>query len=67
VKEQGNGVTLGFEREIFQAADKLRKNVDAALHKHVALGLVFLKHVGGRFEKRHGQLVRGIAEGVYAA
>lgn len=56
MKKQANGATLGFEREIFQAADKLRKNVDAALYKHIVLGLVFLKYVGDRFEKRHTQI-----------
>ncbi len=51
-----DGTALGFEREIFQAADKLRKNVDAALYKHIVLGLIFLKYVGDRFEKRYTQI-----------
>ncbi|KAA0225296.1 SAM-dependent DNA methyltransferase [Fimbriimonadia bacterium ATM] len=37
---------LGFEAEIFKAADKLRMNIDAALYKHVVSGPIFLKHVG---------------------
>ena len=29
-----------FENQLFQAADKLRKNIDAAEYKHVVLGLL---------------------------
>lgn len=36
---------LGFEATLWQAADKLRSNMDAAEYKHVVLGLVFLKFV----------------------
>ena len=32
-----------FEQDLFKAADKLRKNIDAAEYKHVVLGLIFLK------------------------
>ena len=34
-----------FEQKLFKAADKLRKNIDAAEYKHVVLGLVFLKYI----------------------
>lgn len=34
---------LGFEDNLWAAADKLRGNMDAAEYKHVVLGLVFLK------------------------
>jgi type I restriction enzyme M protein len=37
----------GLEQALFLAADKLRSNLDAADYKHVVLGLVFLKFVGG--------------------
>ena len=40
-----NGGDLGFERTLFQAADKLRNNMDAVEYKHVALGLIFLKYI----------------------
>ena len=36
-----NGATLGFEAILYQAADKLRNNMDAAEYKHVVLGLIF--------------------------
>ena len=48
-----NGATLGFEATLWQAADKLRSNMDAAEYKHVVLGLVFLKYVSDAFEERH--------------
>lgn len=38
-----------FEQKLFKAADKLRKNIDAAEYKHVVLGLVFLKYISNFF------------------
>jgi len=32
-----------LEQKLWKAADKLRKNIDAAEYKHIALGLIFLK------------------------
>lgn len=34
-----NGANLGFEQKLWQAADKLRGNMDAADYKNVVLGL----------------------------
>lgn len=31
-----NGANLGFEAQLWEAADKLRNNMDAAEYKHVA-------------------------------
>ncbi len=33
--------TEPFEKTLFKAADKLRKNMDAAEYKHIVLGLIF--------------------------
>jgi type I restriction enzyme M protein len=41
-KANGNGANLGFEAQLFLAADKLRKNLEPSDYKHVALGLIFL-------------------------
>ncbi len=38
-------------------ADKLRGHMDAAVYKHVVLGLIFLKYVSDAFEERYNQLV----------
>ncbi len=51
-----NGATLGFEPKLWQAADKLRNNMDAAEYKHVVLGLIFLKYISDSFEERRGAL-----------
>ena len=40
-----------LEKTLWQAADKLRKNMDAAEYKHVALGLIFLKYISDAFEE----------------
>lgn len=47
---------VGFEETLFKAADKLRKNMDAAEYKHVVLGLIFLKFVSDAFEHRRSKL-----------
>ena len=46
----GNRATLGFESKLWQAADKLRNNLDAAEYKHVVLGLIFLKYISDALE-----------------
>jgi type I restriction enzyme M protein len=43
--KEPNGATLGFEQKLWQAADALRNNMDAAEYKHVVLGLIFLKYI----------------------
>jgi len=52
-----NGANLGFERELWQAADALRSNMDAAEYKHVVLGLIFLKYISDAFEEQRAKLV----------
>ena len=51
---------VGFEEQLWQAADKLRSNMDAAEYKHVVLGLIFLKYVSDSFKEKYEQL---LAEG----
>lgn len=55
-----NSADLGFEKEIFKAADKLRGNIDAAEYKNVVLGLIFLKYISDSFEEKYKAL---LAEG----
>ncbi len=45
-----------IEQHLWQAADKLRNNMDAAEYKHVVLGLIFLKYISDAFEEKHQQL-----------
>jgi len=49
-----NGAT--FEQQLFKAADKLRKNIDAAEYKHVALGLIFIKYISETFDELYQKL-----------
>lgn len=57
MEEKLSGAKLGFEKEIFAAADKLRGNVDAAEYKNVVLGLIFLKYISDSFEEKYKQLL----------
>jgi type I restriction enzyme M protein len=54
--KQDNSAKLGFEEKLWQAADKLRNNVDAAEYKHVVLGLVFLKYISDAFIELYDKL-----------
>ena len=56
-KSNKNGAMLGFEAKLYQAADKLRNNLDAAEYKHVVLGLIFLKYISDAFEEKHNLLL----------
>jgi type I restriction enzyme M protein len=47
---------LELEKTLWQAADKLRNNMDAAEYKHVVLGLIFLKYISDAFEELYQQL-----------
>ena len=58
-----NGSTLGFEAQLWAAADALRNNMDAAEYKHVVLGLIFLKYISDAFEAKHAELEAQRAEG----
>ena len=62
-KTNNNGASLGFEAELFGAADKLRGNMEPSDYKHVALGLIFLKHISDSFEAKHTELLAEYPEG----
>lgn len=55
--KNGNGANLGFEADLFKAADKLRGNMEPSDYKHVALGLIFLKYISDAFEAKHKALM----------
>lgn len=50
--------TAQFEAQLFKAADKLRKNIDAAEYKNVALGLIFLKYISESFQELYDELAQ---------
>jgi len=45
-----------LELKLWEAADTLRKNIDAAEYKHVVLGLIFLKYISDAFEDLYNKL-----------
>ena len=58
-----NTATLGFEQQLWAAADALRGSMDAAEYKHVVLGLIFLKYISDAFEEQHARLAAERAQG----
>jgi type I restriction-modification system DNA methylase subunit len=56
-EKTGSTANIGFEAKLWQAADKLRNNMDAGEYKHVVLGLIFLKYISDSF----GGRIRGQA------
>lgn len=62
----GNTKNETFEKQLWKAADKLRKNIDAAEYKHVILGLIFLRYISAAFENLHIKLKSGKDEYVGA-
>ncbi|MEJ1935606.1 type I restriction-modification system subunit M N-terminal domain-containing protein, partial [Nostoc sp. NIES-2111] len=60
---KANGATLSLEATLWQAADKLRANMDAAEYKHVVLGLIFLKYISDSFDELHARLSSAPASG----
>ena len=52
-----NTADVGFEKQIWNAADVLRGSMDASEYKHVVLGLIFLKYISDRFDEKYAELV----------
>lgn len=49
--------SIGFEKQIWDAACVLRGNIDASEYKSVVLGLIFLKYISDRFDEKYQALV----------
>ncbi|HZY30352.1 MAG TPA: class I SAM-dependent DNA methyltransferase, partial [Candidatus Methylomirabilis sp.] len=62
-QKKNSGANLGYESELWKAADALRNNMDAAEYKHVVLGLIFLKYISDAFEEWHARLEAERAQG----
>ena len=54
---------LGFEAQLWQAADALRGTMDAVEYKHVVLGLISLKYISDAFEERRAHLLTELSQG----
>lgn len=61
-KKKSTATKEPLEKQLWKAADKLRKNIDAAEYKHVMLGLIFLKYISDAFEELHAKLTAGQGE-----
>lgn len=55
-KKKGKTTEEPLEKQLWKAADKLRKNIDAAEYKHIALGLIFLKYISDAFDELYESL-----------
>ncbi len=55
-----------LEKQLWKAANKLWKNIDAAEYKHVVLGLIFLKYISDAFEELYEKLKSGEGDYKYA-
>jgi type I restriction enzyme M protein len=51
-----------LEKQLWKAADKLRKNIDAAEYKHIVLGLIFLKYISDSFAEMFYKLQAGVGD-----
>ncbi|MFP4029607.1 MAG: type I restriction-modification system subunit M [Candidatus Brocadiia bacterium] len=54
--DDGARANLGFEKTLWEAADKLRGHMDASEYKHIVLGLIFLKYISDKFEQKRSEL-----------
>ncbi len=52
-----NTASIGFEKQIWDAACVLRGNIDASEYKSVVLGLIFLKYISDRFDEKYNELL----------
>lgn len=58
-----SSASIGYESELWKAADVLRSSMDAAEYKHVVLGLIFLKYISDAFDEQHTKLEAEKAQG----
>jgi type I restriction enzyme M protein len=51
-----------MKKTLWEAANKLRAQMDAAEYKHLVLGLIFLKYVSDAFDERRRELIKLLAD-----
>ena len=62
-KAEVTSANVGFEAQLWAAADALRGSMDPGEYKHVTLGLIFLKYISDAFEEQHAKLKKEAAKG----
>lgn len=60
--DKGDENRTSLEARLWDAANQLRSNMDAAEYKHVVLGLIFLKYISDMFAKRQAELHRLVTD-----
>jgi type I restriction-modification system DNA methylase subunit len=50
-----------LDKKLWNAADRLRGALDAAVYKHAVLGLIFLKYISDAFEDRQQELYKQVS------
>ena len=53
-------VTPDYRAQLWEMANALRNNMDAAEYKNIVLGLIFLKYISDAFEEKHTDLTAQI-------
>lgn len=56
MKTEEDQFLANLDKRLWTTADQLRSNLDAAVYKHVVLGLVFLKYISDALAERRGEL-----------
>ncbi len=51
-----------LDKKLWNSADRLRSNLDAAVYKHAVLGLIFLKYVSDSFDMLQEELKESFAD-----
>lgn len=51
-----------LDKKLWNAADKLRASLDAAVYKHAVLGLIFLKYVSDSFRMRQDEVEEALRD-----
>lgn len=52
-----SNASIGFEKQLWDAACELWGHIPAADYRKVIIGLIFLRYISNAFEKRYKELV----------
>ena len=61
IKASKKGKEIDIKKELWDAADKLRGNIDPSEYKYIVLGLIFLKYVSDAFYQRREELIENLS------
>lgn len=61
IEASKKGKEIDIKKELWEAADKLRGNIDPSEYKYIVLGLIFLKYVSDAFYQRREELTKNLS------